>query len=193
MKRRSKSASLRMLVLVIVVLPLTAGCGGKSTESGASPSPATSSASPLSVSPTPTASSTASVTAGPRPTKSSKSSTTASPTPTATISRELSTQSIGLVVKLFALVQDKKYAEARALITSPDKVWALSDMKRIKHIRLIRAQILQTSTPRLIVLLTTVNRSPKTVTGANDWPNVVKIAADPTSGKLTIVGFATGP
>jgi hypothetical protein len=104
----------------------------------------------------------------------------------------LSTQAVGLVARLFALVREKRYAEARALITSPDKVWALSDMKRIKSIRLAGARILQTSTPHLIVLLTTVERSPKTVTGASDWPNVVKIAVNSTTGKLTIVGFATG-
>ena len=179
MKRRSKSSSLCMLMLVIMVLPLAAGCGGKTKESSASPSPATSPASPLSVSPTPTVSSTSSV--------------TASPTPTSTISSELSAEASNLVAKLFALVQDKKYDEARALITSPDDVWALSDMKRIKRVRLIRAQLLQTSTPQLIVLQTTVERSPKTVTGASDWPNVVKIAVDSTTGELTIVGFATGP
>ena len=179
MKHRSKSAPLCMLVLVIAVLSLAVACGGKAKRSGASPSPVTSSGSPVSVSPTPTASST--------------SSTTVSPTPKATISRLLSTQAIGLVARLFALVQDKKYAEARALITSPDEVWALSDMKRIKSIRLIRVKILKTSTPQLIVLLTTVKRSPKTVTGASDWPNVVKIAANAKTGKLTIVGFATGP
>jgi hypothetical protein len=171
MKSRSKVALLGILAPAVLGFPLTAGCAGTTPASSASSSPVAGATSPV-----------ASVTP----------SSIVSPS-SAPISSALQAQAVRLVETVFALVQSKHYAQAQALMTAPDKVWALSDMKRITRIRLLSSQVDPSSTPQLIVLLTVVERSPQTITGSSNWPNVVKIAVDPATARLSIVAFDTGP
>ncbi|MGO8684194.1 MAG: hypothetical protein ACLQUT_06400 [Thermoleophilia bacterium] len=172
MKSRSKVALPGVLAPALLGLLLASGCAGTATAPSASSSPVASVTSPVA---------------------SATPSAAVSPSSSAPISSALQAQAVRLVETVFALVQSKHYAQAQALMTAPDKVWALSDMKRITRIRLISSQVDPSSTPQLIVLLTVVQRSPQTVTGSSDWPSVVKIAVDPATAKLSIVAFDTGP
>jgi hypothetical protein len=96
------------------------------------------------------------------------------------------------VRELIAAVNDHRLAQARSLMTAPDKAWSLDDMKSIRWVRIKHLSLLRVEHANAVWLSTDLRRQAPPIAGGPYWPNFMLVVRGP-SGVWKIAQTGSGP